>query len=88
MSKSPYDALVPDSPAPDPKRQENNMDSKPIVQSKTFWINLITAIAGVATSIGGSDIIQQNPEFAGFAATGLGIMNIFLRFITTKKVTV
>ncbi len=88
MSTSPYDALVPDSPVTEPERQENNMNSKPIRKSKTFWVNLITAIAGVATSIGGSEIIQANPEYAGYAATVLGVVNIFLRFITTKKVTV
>lgn len=87
MSKSPYDELVPDDGSPEIQPQEKAMVGKRLRNSKTFWINLITAIAGVAAAVGGSDLIQQNPQYAGIAATVLGVVNIFMRFITKDPVT-
>ena len=86
MSKSPYDELTPYHAAPEP--QETLMPAKPIVKSKTFWINLVTIVAGLITMVGGSDMIQNNPEYAGIAAAVIGVVNIALRFITTEKVTI
>lgn len=83
MADSPYDALVPDS-----QPQETNMNGKPITRSKTFWVNFITAIAGVITTLGGSELIQENPQYAGIAATVIGVVNVILRLVTTEKVTV
>lgn len=88
MSKSPYDELVPDDGSPKSQPQENDdMNGKPLRKSKTFWINLITAVAGIATAVGGSDLVQQNPEYAGIAATVLGVVNIFMRFVTKEPVS-
>jgi hypothetical protein len=93
---NPYDDLVPgdgDSVNPQPKPnepqpQENNMNGKPILQSKTFWANAITAIAGVVAALSGSDLIQANPQWAAIAATVMGVVNIALRFVTNQPVTV
>lgn len=84
----PYDQLVPGGNPTKSQSQENNMNGKPIFKSKTFWVNIITAIAGVLTTVGGSDLIQDNPQMAGIAATVMGVVNIFLRFMTTEKVTI
>ena len=87
MSKSPYDELVPDDGSPDTQPKETPMIGKRLRNSKTFWINLITIFAGVATTVGGSDLIQENPTYAGIAATVLGVVNIFMRFITKEPVS-
>ena len=92
---SPYDDLVPgndNSANPEPthtelQSQETNM-GKSIFKSKTMWINVLTALAGVIAAVGGSEVIQANPEYAGYAATAIGIMNIFLRFITKEPVKI
>jgi hypothetical protein len=76
-----YDELI-------PKKSELTMNSKPITKSKTFWVNLATAVAGVVTTLAGSNLIQDNPQLAGIAATVLGVVNILLRLVTTTSVTV
>lgn len=86
MSTSPYDELTPRHDTPKP--QESPMTPKPILKSKTFWINLVTIIAGLITTVGGSDMIQANPEYAGIAATILGVVNIFMRFMTKAPVKI
>lgn len=78
-----YDGLI-----PKPKNSETTMNSKPITKSKTFWVNFITAIAGIVTTLAGTDLIQQNPKLVGAAATALAVVNIALRFVTTEPVTV
>ena len=90
----PYDQLVPggDPPVkpikPQLQPQENDMNSKPMIRSKTMWVNIITAVAGVLTALGGSELIQDNPQMAGVAATVIAVVNVFLRFMTTEKVTI
>ena len=79
MNASPYDELV-------PKPRENEMNGKPLTKSKTFWANLITAAVGILIAVAGSDIIQQNPEYAGYAATAIAVMNVILRLMTKEPV--
>lgn len=89
-----YNDLVPGDDNPSdpileptqPQPQEDKLNGKPIYQSKIFWINCITAVAGVVASLAGSDLIQSNPEWAGYAATLLGVVNIVLRLITVEPV--
>lgn len=85
MSNSPYDGLV---PVVTPEQPEIEMNSKPIMQSKTFWVNMITAIAGIVTSLGASDLIADNPQYAGIAATVIGVVNVILRLMTKTPVTI
>lgn len=92
---SPYDNLVPgdgetDTSPPvkptEPQQQEQPMNGKPIVKSKTFWVNLATAVAGVLATLGGSDLIQENPQVAGIFATVIGVANVLLRLVTKEPV--
>jgi hypothetical protein len=83
---SPYDELVPkhiDFVLP----KESDMNGKPLLRSKTFWINLITVVAGILTSVGGSELIQDNPQVVGVMATVIGVVNVLLRLITKEPVT-
>jgi len=88
MSNSPYDELVPEGTSTKPEPQETPMTPKPLIKSKTFWINLVTIIAGLVTTVGGSDMIQSNPEYAGVGAALIGFVNIALRLVTKEPVKI
>jgi hypothetical protein len=78
----PYDNLVP--------AQRNDMPekpTKPIKDSRTFWVNLATAVTAVLVTLSNSELIQNNPEVAGIFVTAIAVANIVLRVVTTKPVT-
>lgn len=58
-------------------------DSKPIWQSKTFWVNSLTLAVTVLTYLSGVLPADAAPWIAG----GLSIANVVLRFLTEKPVT-
>jgi hypothetical protein len=87
MTDSPYDDMVPEAQT-ESNQEEITMETKSIFQSKTFWINAITAVAGILTTIGGSDLIQQNPQAAGVMAIVIGVANVLLRLVTKQPVKV
>ncbi len=98
---SPYDKLVPEHidfvlpkdgeptqvEPTDPQPKEPDMNGKPLLRSKTFWVNLITAVAGILTTVGGSEFIQDKPEVVGIMATIVGVVNVLLRLVTKDPVT-
>ena len=75
---NPYDDLI---------DNEETMNNKPIVKSRTFWVNVLTAAVGVLTTLGGSELIQDNPQVAGIFVTIIGIANVLLRVVTKTAVT-
>lgn len=92
---SPYDDLLPDGGVTDPtvkptepQETENNMNGKPLVKSKTFWVNMLTAVAGILTTLGGSELIQDNPKLVGIFAAVIGVANVLLRLVTKEPVSV
>ena len=52
--------------------------SKPWYLSKTLWVNGLTSAVAILTTIGGSDIIAQNPKLAAgvVAVIGLSLIHI------------
>lgn len=84
MNDSPYDDLVPSEPKP----KENDMNGKSVIKSKTMWVNVFSAVTAIIATLGGSDIIQQNPQVAGYAATALALANVFLRLMTKEPVSI
>lgn len=56
--------------------------SKPIYQSKTFWVNVVGLIILVLQYFGAVNWVPQ-ADLAGL----LGVLNIILRFFTTTAVT-
>jgi len=58
------------------------MESKPIWQSKTFYVNLIAGVAMLAQAVTGKEVIP-------LAAQGsiLAVVNVILRFVTKQPVT-
>jgi len=61
---------------------------KGLVRSKTFWANVIVGAIGVATALMESPFIAENPEVLAYFATGVSVLNVFLRLISSEKVTV
>jgi len=59
---------------------------KPIWKSKTFWLQVITAILGAVEAIGGIDVIPA--EYQGGALIALAILNTVFRLVTTEPVRV
>lgn len=66
----------------------NNTDPKPIWQSKMFWFNVFTFVAYVLTFLMGEDYIAENPKAVAIIGGILGVVNIALRMITEKAVTI
>jgi hypothetical protein len=63
------------------------VDSKPIWQSKTFWLNALTAAAGVLVVLSG--MAEQIPSpYIEWIGVALAIVNIGLRLVTDQPVTI
>jgi hypothetical protein len=58
------------------------MNEKPWYLSKTFWLNLLTALGAVLAAVAGSDLIAEYPKAAAIVAAGIAGVNIALRFVT------
>ena len=59
---------------------------KSIFASKTFWVNLITAVVSVLEEMGIINIIPA--EYQMYFISGLALLNILLRMVTSKAVTI
>lgn len=62
-------------------------DTKSIFASKTFWINIISTGIGILGVFIDSEWVKENPKIVSGLFTAVGILNVFLRSITTKPVT-
>lgn len=62
------------------------MQPKLIWQSKTFWLNALTAAAGILVVVVGSDVVKDHPQLVGYLAIAQGVINVFLRMITSEPV--
>lgn len=91
---SPYDDLVgpgdapqePVKPVDDATSGEETM-GKGLLKSKTFWVNVLTAVVSVGTYISNSDLLADNPEVVAVAGTVIGVVNVILRLITKEPIT-
>ena len=55
-------------------------------QSKTIWINAITAATAALTVLGGQQIVIDRPAIAAGLVAALGGLNIALRIITVLPI--
>lgn len=64
------------------------MPSKPKTarNSKMIAVNVITVIIAAAAAVAGTDVIAEYPQVAAAITAGVGVMNIVLRFLTTKPI--
>ena len=89
IMSSPYDDLVPKQD-PQPKtvqilnQEETNVKS--VFTSKTILANLVGGAVALLAAFQGTDLIAANPEYAAYAATGMAVLNLILRLVTTKPV--
>jgi len=60
-----------------------NMETKPLIQSRTFWVAVATFVAGVLTLIPQVFGAYIPSEVAGALLSILGLLNIFLRSQTS-----
>ena len=65
-------------------KEINQMDNKRWYTSKTLWVNALIGIGGVLTALTSDKSID--PKVVGYAATGVGILNMILRMITNKGI--
>jgi hypothetical protein len=55
-------------------------------QSKTIWINAITAATATITVLAGQQIVTNHPAIAAGLVAALGGLNIALRIITVLPI--
>lgn len=82
---NPYDELV--DPVVDDTTSGEETMGKGLFQSKTAWVNILTAIVSVGTYITNSDLLANNPEVVAIAGTVIGVVNVVLRLITKEPIT-
>jgi len=64
---------MPDSP----KRARN---------SKTIAVNILTVIVAAAAAVAGTEVIADYPAVAAAITAAIGVVNIAIRFLTTKPI--
>lgn len=62
------------------------MNGKPLMKSKTFWVNALILAAGVAGYVAGHDVIADYPQVVSILAAVQGGVNIVLRLITSEPI--
>lgn len=55
-------------------------------QSKTIWVNAITAATATLTVLAGQQIVTDHPAIAAAIVAALGGLNIALRVITVLPI--
>jgi hypothetical protein len=55
-------------------------------KSKTLWVNVIMIVAGALGGIAGTEVIQQNPQIAGYFVSIMGVVNVILRLMTKEPI--
>ena len=93
MSESIYDELTkPVNPEGDNMVDEVNVpvvpvdDGKSLVESKTFWFNVITVGLTVLTYLVDSPILEDNASAVAILTTIIGVGNVILRVFTGKTI--
>jgi len=59
---------------------------KSLWQSKTFWVNALTAAAAALTALAGSEFVASYPRAVTAIGAVLAIVNIGLRIITDQPI--
>ena len=60
--------------------------SKPIIKSRTFWVNALVVVAAGLAAMVDTSIIQQNPQLVAYGVAFLGVVNVVLRVITKEPI--
>lgn len=65
----------------------SDYDVKPVTSSKTVWINAVTFAIAVLALLAGQEWIQANPKWVAVIAMATSALNIVLRFLTDRAVS-
>lgn len=60
---------------------------KGLFQSKTFYVNLLTALVSIGASLAGNEFISAHPQAVAVLAAVVAFANIALRVISDKPIT-
>jgi nitrate reductase gamma subunit len=60
--------------------------NKPVIKSRTIWINCITVAVGICGFLAGHEVIMEYPNAVAALVVAQGLLNIALRFITVMPV--
>ena len=55
--------------------------------SKTEWFNVVTLAAGLVATVQGNEWVMANPRVSAAVLSAAAVVNILLRLVTNKKVT-
>lgn len=61
---------------------------KSIVKSRTFWVNALTFVSTAIVFIQDHELIVDNPDTVAILGGVLALVNIGLRFVTDKPVSI
>jgi hypothetical protein len=64
------------------KAKEGQVEGKSLLQSKTFWVNLVAGVVQFVDGFGGWNLIPQP-----WGVVAQSIANIVLRVLTDKPIT-
>jgi len=59
---------------------------KGLFQSKTAWVNGLTALVSIAAYFQGSELLAANPQAVAIIGAVIGVANVFLRIITKEAI--
>lgn len=59
---------------------------KTVRSSKTIAVNVLTVIVAAAAAVAGTEVIADYPGVAAAITAGIGVVNIVIRFLTTKPI--
>ena len=62
-------------------------ETKPKSQSKTLWANGLALVAMLLTAASQYQLVLDNPVAVGLVAIAITIVNMGLRFVTSKKLS-
>lgn len=60
---------------------------KAVWQSKTMWVNAITTIVALLSTLMGQEFVSAHPSMVSALVMVIGILNVILRWVTDKPVT-
>lgn len=64
------------------------METKKPSQSKTIWANGIMLLVSILAVVAGSDLIAEYPVVVAGIAGAVSVLNITLRFLTGKPLSI
>lgn len=59
------------------------MNSKPVWQSKTFWVGAVTVGLSVVAALAGNDYIKEYPQVVAVLGVASGALTILFRYLST-----